>query len=105
MVFRLMPSITLRKKDDINECLVAAIDDHPQHIHGYVHLGIQVFVMDQPWNRTEIPSSVVRVSGWDALRQWMSVREIKGWPARITESPRPFKLLSALKFQHSFLPV
>lgn len=56
-------------KTKIPESLSVAIDDHPFHIQAYRDMGIQVFVMDQPWNQSVQDPHVTRVSGWDALIQ------------------------------------
>ncbi len=77
------------EKDEIGEPLVAAIDDHPHHIQNYVNLGVRVFVMDQPWNRLKVPSDVIRVSGWDALLKWLTVRDIKDWSNWTPNSSSP----------------
>jgi hypothetical protein len=83
------------EKTDIPESITAAIDDHPHHIQAYRALGRQVFVMDQPWNR-EIPhADVIRVTGWDALLQWLHVRHLPHWPEHIPESPSFQQLLSS----------
>ncbi|MDR4483218.1 MAG: hypothetical protein R3B95_08335 [Nitrospirales bacterium] len=75
------------EKTDIPESITAAIDDHPQHIQAYRALDRQVFVMDQPWNRAIPHADVIRVSGWDALVQWLHVRRLSHWPKHIPESP------------------
>lgn len=67
-------------KTEIPESLVAAIDDHPVHIQGYREMGIQVFVMDQPWNQSVQDPQVTRVSGWDALIEWLENRPNASWP-------------------------
>ena len=83
------------EKADIPESITAAIDDHPHHIQAYRALGRQVFVMDQPWNR-EIPhADVIRVTGWDALLQWLHVRHLPHWPEHIPESPSFQQLFSS----------
>ena len=61
-------------KTTIPESLVAAIDDHPLHIQGYREMGIRVFLMDQPWNRSIQDPDVTRVCGWDALIDCLQVR-------------------------------
>jgi uncharacterized HAD superfamily protein len=76
-------------KTGIPESLSAAIDDHPAHIRGYCEMGIQVFLMDQPWNRDVQDPQVTRVSGWDALLQWLHSRWVPSWPGRFHESPPP----------------
>lgn len=82
------------EKTEIPECITAAIDDHPHHIQGYCALGMQVFVMDQPWNRGLVHSDVIRVDGWDALVQWLHVRRISHCPTHIPEYPSPQHLFS-----------
>lgn len=83
------------EKTEIPETISAAIDDHPYHIQGYRAVGMQVFVMDQPWNREIGHSDVIRVNGWDALLQWLHVRQIGHWPKNILESSSPQELLSS----------
>jgi len=67
-------------KTDIPESLAAAIDDHPLHIQGYRAMGIQVFVMDQPWNRSFQDPQVTRVSDWNGLIEWLQSRPDASWP-------------------------
>ncbi|MDH3503322.1 MAG: hypothetical protein OEZ41_00640 [Nitrospirota bacterium] len=74
------------EKTNIPESITAAIDDHPHHIQAYRALGRQVFVMDQPWNRAIPHADVIRVTGWDALVQWLHVRHLPHWPKHIPES-------------------
>jgi hypothetical protein len=74
--------------------ITAAIDDHPHHIQAYRALDRQVFVMDQPWNRAIPHADVIRVSGWDALVQWLHVRHLSSWPKYIPESPTCRQLFS-----------
>lgn len=83
------------EKTDIPETITAAIDDHPHHIQAYRGLGRQVFVMDQPWNRAIPHADVIRVTGWDALLQWLHVRHMPHWPKHIPESPSFRQLLSS----------
>lgn len=83
------------EKTDIPESITAAIDDHPHHIQAYRALDRQVFVMDQPWNRTIPHTDVIRVSGWDALVQWLHVRHLPQWPKDIPESPSVRQLFSS----------
>jgi 5'(3')-deoxyribonucleotidase len=83
------------EKNEIPESVTAAIDDHPHHIQGYRALGMQVFVMDQPWNRELEHADVIRVTGWDALLQWLHVRQAGHWPTRIPEYPSPQQLFSS----------
>lgn len=82
------------EKTDIPEMITAAIDDHPHHIQAYRALDRQVFVMDQPWNRAIPHADVIRVSGWDALVQWLHVRHLSSWPKYIPESPTCRQLFS-----------
>lgn len=82
------------EKTDIPETITAAIDDHPHHIQAYRALDRQVFVMDQPWNRAIPHADVIRVSGWDALLQWLHVRHLPSWPKHIPESPAFRQLFS-----------
>ena len=82
------------EKTEIPETITAAIDDHPHHIQAYRALDRQVFVMDQPWNRTIPHADVIRVSGWDALVQWLHVRHLPNWPKHIPESPTFRQLFS-----------
>lgn len=82
------------EKTEIPESITAAIDDHPHHIEGYRTLGMQVFVMDQPWNRMIEHSDVIRVKGWDALLQWLHVRQVDHWPKNIREYFPPQQLYS-----------
>ena len=56
-------------KTDVAEGLVFAVDDHPDHVQDYVNQGIQVFLMDQPWNQCFSASGVTRVANWDQLLQ------------------------------------
>lgn len=83
------------EKTDIPESITAAIDDHPHHIQAYRALGRQVFVMDQPWNRAIPHADVIRVTGWDALVQWLHVRHLPHWPQHIPESPSFQQLFSS----------
>lgn len=83
------------EKTEIPEVITAAIDDHPYHIEGYRALGRQVFVMDQPWNRQMEPSDVIRVKGWDALLQWLHLRQFEHWPKSALESPSPKQVFSS----------
>ena len=83
------------EKTEIPESMTAAIDDHPHHIQGYRALGMQVFVMDQPWNREIEHADVIRVKGWDALLQWLHVRHVGHWPKHIPEYPSPQQLFSS----------
>jgi len=83
------------EKTDIPESITAAIDDHPHHIQAYRALGRQVFVMDQPWNRAIPHADVIRVIGWDALVQWLHVRQLPHWPNHIPESPSFQQLFSS----------
>ena len=90
------------EKTEIPETITAAIDDHPHHIQAYRALDRQVFVMDQPWNRAIPHADVIRVSGWDALVQWLHVRHLPRWPKHIPESP-PFRQLFAVHLNGSSL--
>lgn len=83
------------EKTGIPESITAAIDDHPQHIEAYRALDRQVFVMDQPWNRAIPHADVIRVTGWDALLQWLHVRHIQQWPKEFPESPSFRQLFSS----------
>ncbi|HBP88885.1 MAG TPA: hypothetical protein PKK23_09225 [Nitrospirales bacterium] len=83
------------EKTDIPESITAAIDDHPHHIQAYRALDRQVFVMDQPWNRAIPHADVIRVTGWDALVQWLHVRHLPHWPNHIPESPSFRQLISS----------
>ncbi|MBA3968453.1 MAG: hypothetical protein H0X47_22300 [Nitrospirales bacterium] len=83
------------EKTDIPESITAAIDDHPHHIQAYRALDRQVFVMDQPWNRAIPHADVIRVTGWDALLQWLHVRHLQQWPKDIPESPSFRQLFSS----------
>lgn len=56
-------------KTDVAEGLVFAVDDHPGHVQDYLTQGIQVFLMDQPWNRDYSPIGVTRVTNWEQLLQ------------------------------------
>ncbi len=85
------------EKDQVRDGIVAAIDDHPQHIHAYLNQGIRVFVMDQPWNRIDLSPSAIRVSGWDALWHWLQVRSLNRRSRQISESPSPTCLLAPVK--------
>lgn len=91
------------EKTGIPETITAAIDDHPYHIQGYCALGMQVFVMDQPWNRGLEQADVIRVKGWDALLQWLHVRHVNQWPKTVAESPSPKQLFSSC-FHKSAIP-
>jgi len=55
------------KKTGVTDNLVFAVDDHPEHVQNYVKQGIQVFLMDQPWNRFFSASRVTRVVNWMEL--------------------------------------
>ncbi|MDR4496306.1 MAG: hypothetical protein AB7P17_06535 [Nitrospirales bacterium] len=66
-------------KTKIPESLTVAIDDHPVHIQAYRDMGIQVFVMDQPWNQSVQDPQVTRVSGWDVLIQLLDGRPHGSW--------------------------
>jgi len=57
------------EKTDVAEGLVCAVDDHPEHVQDYVRQGIQVFLMDQPWNRLYSAPGVTRVVNWEQLLQ------------------------------------
>lgn len=83
------------EKTDIPESITAAIDDHPHHIQAYRALDRQVFVMDQPWNRAIPHADVIRVTGWDALLQWLHVRHLQQWPKEFPESPSFRQLFSS----------
>ncbi len=83
------------EKTDIPESITAAIDDHPHHIQAYRALDRQVFVMDQPWNRAIPHADVIRVTGWDALLQWLHFRHLQQWPKNFPESLSFRRLLSS----------
>ena len=55
------------EKTGVADNLVFAVDDHPDHVQGYVRQGIQVFIMDQPWNQCFSASGVTRVTNWKQL--------------------------------------
>lgn len=57
------------EKSDVAEGLKFAVDDHPEHVKDYVSQGIQVFLMDQPWNRSYSAPGVTRVANWEQLLQ------------------------------------
>lgn len=92
------------EKTEIPESITAAIDDHPYHIQGYRALGMQVFVMDQPWNREIEHSDVIRVKGWDSLLQWLHVRHVGHWPKNIPEYPSPQQLFSSHLINNTSIP-
>lgn len=54
-------------KTDVAEHITMAVDDHPEHVQGYSNEGIQVFLMDQPWNQGFSAPFVTRVRDWEAL--------------------------------------
>lgn len=89
------------EKTKIPEVITAAIDDHPHHIEGYRALCRQVFVMDQPWNRQMESTEVIRVKGWDALLQWLHLRQFDHWPKKVPESPSPKHVFSSCLFPPS----
>jgi uncharacterized HAD superfamily protein len=84
------------EKTEIPESIMFAIDDHPFHIQAYQALGVQVFAMDQPWNRHVVDPHVIRVSGWDALLQWWHVRHISSRAEVRHETASPRQLLKCL---------
>ena len=55
------------EKINVADNVVFAVDDHPQHVQDYLNQGIQVFLMDQPWNQCFSASGVTRVSNWGQL--------------------------------------
>ncbi|GJL70039.1 MAG: hypothetical protein NPIRA06_26740 [Nitrospirales bacterium] len=83
------------EKTGIPESITAAIDDHPHHIQAYRALDRQVFVMDQPWNRGIPHAGVIRVTGWDALLQWLHFRQPQQWPKKFPETPSFRQLFSS----------
>ncbi len=62
------------EKTGVSNDIVLAVDDHPVHVREYLAQGAQVFLMDQPWNRTFSASGVIRVSDWDELLRNLDVR-------------------------------
>ena len=52
------------EKINVADNVVFAVDDHPEHVQDYLNQGIQVFLMDQPWNQCFSASGVTRVSNW-----------------------------------------
>lgn len=56
-------------KTDVAEGVEFAVDDHPGHVEDYISRGIQVFLMDQPWNQRFSATGVTRVADWDQLLQ------------------------------------
>ena len=61
------------EKAEVSNDIVVAVDDHPGHVSEYLAQGVQVFLMDQPWNRMFSAPGVTRVSGWDELLQNLDV--------------------------------
>ncbi len=57
------------EKSDVVQGLAFAVDDHPEHVQDYVKQGIQVFLMDQPWNQSFSAPGVTRVTSWKHLLQ------------------------------------
>jgi len=55
------------EKTDAADNVTFAVDDHPDHVQDYARQGIQVFLMDQPWNKRFSASGVTRVANWEQL--------------------------------------
>ncbi len=84
------------EKVDVPERIVLAVDDHPAHVQRFYEQGIPVFLMDQPWNRETSHPLIVRVTGWDALLQYLHYGNDPCSGAPFPESPPTGRLIRQL---------
>ena len=85
------------QKTAVPEPITLAVDDHPTYALGYGEIGVKVFLMDQPWNRTFTHPLVTRVSGWDAILHTLHYGpQRSSWSSRVSEFRPPQDLLRLL---------
>lgn len=46
-----------RTKYAINDCIVACVDDGPNHVHSYINHGFQTFMPNKPYNANIMPNA------------------------------------------------
>lgn len=56
-----------RKKHELAESFVVAIEDDREQAELFFERGIRPFLLAHPWNVTPIGSGLTRVGGWEAL--------------------------------------